>query len=170
MHTDHTSYIMVKCTFAINSATPGFVLIQDEHSQYTINTALQQHLPSGEYRVTVYDQFGDYLDDNLATHYRLLIIYHFTFTSSSLYSKGEVIPVALRPMKITEIYRYNPSNKVFNWENICCYSFAISHWVISEHCGVVFCLNRSIGANLHCCCHVYTMCSIDTATKAQRRY
>ena len=62
----------MECTFAINSTTPGFVLIQDEHSQYTINTTLQRHegdvskgsvnitdLPTGEYRVTVYDQFGD---------------------------------------------------------------------------------------------------------------
>ena len=72
VHTDHTSYILVECTFAINSTAPGFVLIQDEHSQYTINTTLQRHegdvskgsvnitdLPAGEYRVTVYDQFGD---------------------------------------------------------------------------------------------------------------
>ena len=62
----------MECTFAINSTAPGFVLIQDEHSQYTINTTLQRHegdvskgsvnitdLPAGEYRVTVYDQFGD---------------------------------------------------------------------------------------------------------------
>ena len=70
VHTDHTSYILVECTFAINSTAPGFVLIQDEHSQYTINTTLQRHehnkgsvnitdLPAGEYRVTVYDQFED---------------------------------------------------------------------------------------------------------------
>ena len=76
VHTDHTSYILVECTFAINSTAPGFVLIQDEHSQYTINTTLQRHegdvskgsvnitdLPTGEYRVTVYDWLGDYLDD-----------------------------------------------------------------------------------------------------------
>ena len=68
VHTDHTSYILVECTFAINSTAPGFVLIQDEHSQYTINTTLQRHegdvskgsvnvtdLPTGEYRVAVYD-------------------------------------------------------------------------------------------------------------------
>ena len=64
----------MECTFAINSTAPGFVLIQDEHSQYTINTTLQRHegdvskgsvnitdLPTGEYRVTVYDEMEDYL-------------------------------------------------------------------------------------------------------------
>ena len=72
VHTDHTSYILVECTFAINSTAPGFVLIQDEHSQYTINTTLQRHegdvskgsvnitdLPTGEYRVTVYDEMEE---------------------------------------------------------------------------------------------------------------
>ena len=76
VHTDHTSYILVECTFAINSTAPGFVLIQDEHSQYTINTTLQRHegdvskgsvnitnLPAGEYRVTVYDEMEDYMDN-----------------------------------------------------------------------------------------------------------
>ena len=64
----------MECTFAINSTAPGFVLIQDEHSQYTINTALQRHegdvskgsvnitdLPTGEYNVTVYDEMEDNL-------------------------------------------------------------------------------------------------------------
>ena len=73
VHTDHTSYILVECTFAINSTAPGFVLIQDEHSQYTINTTLQRHegdvskgsvnitdLPAGEYRVTVYDEMEEF--------------------------------------------------------------------------------------------------------------
>ena len=73
---DHTSYILVECTFAINSTAPGFVLIQDEHSQYTINTTLQRHegdvskgsvnitdLPTGEYRVTVYDEMKDYVNN-----------------------------------------------------------------------------------------------------------
>ena len=62
----------MECTFAINSTAPGFVLIQDEHSQYTINTTLQRHegdvskgsvnitdLPTGEYRVTVYDEMEE---------------------------------------------------------------------------------------------------------------
>ena len=66
----------MECTFAINSTAPGFVLIQDEHSQYTINTTLQRHegdvskgsvnitdLPAGKYRVTVYDEMEDYLND-----------------------------------------------------------------------------------------------------------
>ena len=64
----------MECTFAINSTAPGFVLIQDEHSQYTINTTLQRHegdvskgsvnitdLPAGEYNVTVYNEMADYL-------------------------------------------------------------------------------------------------------------
>ena len=69
VHTDHTSCILVECTFAIDSTAPGFVLIQDEHSQYTISTTLQRHeddvskgsvlilgVPAGEYNVTVYDE------------------------------------------------------------------------------------------------------------------
>ena len=63
----------MECTFAINSTAPGFVLIQDEHSQYTTSTTLQRHegddhrgsanivdLPTGEYRVSVYDQIEEY--------------------------------------------------------------------------------------------------------------
>ena len=81
VHTDHTSYILVECTFAINSTAPGFVLIQDEHSQYTINTTLQRHegdvskgsvnitdLPTGEYNVTVYDEMEDYLNEILPAY------------------------------------------------------------------------------------------------------
>ena len=72
----------MECTFAINSTAPGFVLIQDEHSQYTINTTLQRHegdvskgsvnitdLPAREYRVTVYDEMEDYLNSILACTY-----------------------------------------------------------------------------------------------------
>ena len=71
----------MECTFAINSTAPGFVLIQDEHSQYTINTTLQRHegdvskgsvnitdLPAGEYNVTVYDEIEDYLHKILSAY------------------------------------------------------------------------------------------------------
>ena len=64
----HTSSILVECTFAINSTAPGIVVIQDNQSQYTINKTLQRllqdsdkgsvnitGLPAGEYSVTVYD-------------------------------------------------------------------------------------------------------------------
>ena len=91
VHTDHTSYILVECTFAINSTAPGFVLIQDEHSQYTINTTLQRHegdvskgsvnitdLPTGEYRVTVYDEMEDYVN-NIFQYSKLL---HFDFIAN----------------------------------------------------------------------------------------
>ena len=65
----------MECTFSINSTAPGFVLIQDEHNQYTINTTLQQYehnkgsvnitdLPAGEYNVAVYDEMEDYLHKN----------------------------------------------------------------------------------------------------------
>ena len=100
VHTDHTSYILVECTFAINSTAPGFVLIQDEHSQYTINTTLQRHegdvskgsvnitdLPTGEYRVTVYDQMEDY-SDNISPAYLLQVINlctTITLTGSKLF-------------------------------------------------------------------------------------
>ena len=66
--TDHTSSILVECTFAINSTAPGIVVIQDDQSQYTINKTLQRlqqdsdkgsvtitGLPAGEYSVRVYD-------------------------------------------------------------------------------------------------------------------
>ena len=65
----HTSSILVECTFAINSTAPGIVVIQDDQSQYTINKILPQRLlqdsdkgsvnitglPAGEYSVRVYD-------------------------------------------------------------------------------------------------------------------
>ena len=97
VHTDHTSYILVECTFAINSTAPGFVLIQDEHSQYTINTTLQRHegdvskgsvnitdLPAGEYRVTVYDQLEDYVNNTKPAyrHHGLVQIVDFYLTST----------------------------------------------------------------------------------------
>ena len=72
----------MECAFATNSTAPGFVLIQDEDSQYTINTTLQQHegdvskgsvnitdLPAGEYRVTVYDEMEDYLNEDILPAY-----------------------------------------------------------------------------------------------------
>ena len=64
----HTSSILVECTFAINSTAPGIVVIQDDQSQYTINKTLQRllqdsnkgsvnitGLPAGDYSVRVYD-------------------------------------------------------------------------------------------------------------------
>ena len=64
----HTSSILVECTFAINSTAPGIVVIQDDQSQYTIYKTLQRllqdsdkgsvnitGLPAGEYSVRVYD-------------------------------------------------------------------------------------------------------------------
>ena len=64
----HTSSILVQCTFAINSTAPGIVEIQDDQSRYTINKTLQRllqdsdkgsvnitGLPAGEYSVRVYD-------------------------------------------------------------------------------------------------------------------
>ena len=113
VHTDHTSYILVECTFAINSTAPGFVLIQDEHSQYTINTTLQRHegdvskgsvnitdLPTGEYgpyRVIVYDQLEDYLNNiNPAYIHQTIVLdlpdHTITLTESlhsTSYSEGE---------------------------------------------------------------------------------
>ena len=80
---DHTS-ILVECTFAINSTSPGFLLIQDEH--YRINTTLQRlvsdqwkgfvnitGLPAGEYSVTVFDNMEDYINNNPAYVYPDLI-------------------------------------------------------------------------------------------------
>ena len=102
-----TTSVHVECTFAINSTAPGFVLIQDEHSQYTFNTTLQRHgdvskgsvnitdLPTGEYRVTVYDEIMDYLN-NINPAYQLHNLIHVlmindlnpTSTSSASYVTG----------------------------------------------------------------------------------
>ena len=62
----------MECTFAINSTAPGFVVIQDEHSQYTINTTLQRQINEnhkgstnitgiqrGNYTVSVHDEVED---------------------------------------------------------------------------------------------------------------
>ena len=77
VHTDSIS-ILVKCTFAINSTAPGFVLLQDKQRQHNINRTLQRlgdnlsgfvnisGLPAGEYSVTVFDQEEDYVDNNPA--------------------------------------------------------------------------------------------------------
>ena len=88
----------MECTFAINSTAPGFVLIQDEHSQYTINTTLQRHegdvskgsvnitdLPTGEYNVTVYDEMEDY--------------FHKTSPAFTL-SKA---PVVIKPIHVSDL-------------------------------------------------------------------
>ena len=65
----------------------------------TVYTTLQQHegdvskgsvnitdLPAGEYRVTVYDLFGEYLDGNPATHNNKILkianFYHFTLCTA----------------------------------------------------------------------------------------
>ena len=74
----------MECTFAINSTSPGFILIQDEH--YCINTTLQRlvsdqckgsvnitGLPAGEYSVTVFDNMEDYINNNPAYVYPDLI-------------------------------------------------------------------------------------------------
>ena len=83
VHVDNTS-ILVECTFAINSTSPGFLLIQDEH--YHINTTLQRlvsdqwkgsvnitGLPAGEYSVTVFDNMEDHINNNPAYVYPDLI-------------------------------------------------------------------------------------------------
>ena len=128
VHTDHTSYIHVECTLAINSTAPGFVLIQDEQGQYTINTTLQRHegdvskgsvnftdLPAGEYRVTVYDEMKDYFNNYspACTYYdlpQIVPLINFgpiiTSTLSSMYSrvygKGECI--------LSKVYNCMPYN------------------------------------------------------------
>ena len=67
--TDHTS-ILVKCTFAINSTAQGFVVVQNEQGQYTINKTLLRldsdegsvnisGLSAGKYSVRVYDNMDD---------------------------------------------------------------------------------------------------------------
>ena len=80
----HTSSILVECTFAINSTAPGIVVIQDDQSQYTINKTLQRllqdsdkgsvnitGLPAGEYSVRVYDKKEDFLNKDHNVAYKL---------------------------------------------------------------------------------------------------
>ena len=98
----------MECTFAINSTAPGFVLIQDEHSQYTMNTTLQRRkgdvskgsinitdLPTGEYRVTVYDEMEDYLNNiNPAyTSFSLVkLVVPYVLSSSSIVTVASLSP------------------------------------------------------------------------------
>ena len=101
VHTVYTSYILVECTFATNSTAPGFVLIQDEHSQYTINTTLQRHegdvskgsvnitdLPTGEYRVTVYDEMEDYVNNIFRYSKVLHLDFIANFSTTFIPSQG----------------------------------------------------------------------------------
>ena len=84
----HTSSILVECTFAINSTAPGIVVIQDDQSQFTISKTLQRllqdsdkgslnitGLPAGEYSVRVYDN-SPATDSTSAAyqHYQLIHI------------------------------------------------------------------------------------------------
>ena len=91
----------MECTFAINSTAPGFVLIQDEHSQYTINTTLQRHegdvskgsvnitdLPTGEYRVIVYDEMEDYLNDIFPYSKSLYLDFIANLSTTFILSQG----------------------------------------------------------------------------------
>ena len=96
----------MECTFAINSTAPGFVLIQDEHSQYTINTTLQRHegdvskgsvnitdLPAGEYRVTVYDEMEDWNKDILPAYVNTKLIKVVPLTDLNPSTTSTISPV-----------------------------------------------------------------------------
>ena len=123
VHTDHTSYILVECTFAINSTAPGFVLIQDEHSQYTINTTLQRHegdvskgsvnitdLPTGEYRVTVYDEMKDY-ETNIFLFSKLLYLdFVANLSTSFILSQG----IDLEPFNVVVFVNACIGNVCYN--------------------------------------------------------
>ena len=104
----HTSSILVECTFAINSTAPGIVVIQDDQSQYTINKTLQRllqdsdkgsvnitGLPAGEYSVRVYDN-SPATDSTIAAyqHSQLIHIvelpspYHLSIMLSTILPSG----------------------------------------------------------------------------------
>ena len=91
----HTSSILVECTFAINSTAPGIVVIQDDQSQYTINKTLQRllqdsdkgsvnitGLPAGEYSVRVYDN-SPATDSTSAAYQHSQLIHIMGLPSSS---------------------------------------------------------------------------------------
>ena len=95
----HTSSILVECTFAINSTAPGIVVIQDDQSQYTINKTLQRllqdsdkgsvnitGLPAGEYSVRVYDNSPATDSTSAAYQHSQLIPIMVLDTDSSLLS------------------------------------------------------------------------------------
>ena len=50
VHPDHTSYILVECTFAINST------LQRHEGDVSKGSVLIPDVPAGEYSVTVYDE------------------------------------------------------------------------------------------------------------------
>ena len=97
----HTSSILVECTFAINSTAPGIVVIQDDQSQYTINKTLQRllqdsdkgsvnitGLPAGEYSVRVYDN-SPATDSTSAAYQHSQLIHIITvFTTGSSISSN----------------------------------------------------------------------------------
>ena len=96
----HTSSILVECTFAINSAAPGIVVIQDDQSQYTINKTLQRllqdsdkrsvnitGLPAGEYSVRVYDN-SPATDNTSAAYQHSQLVHIMELPSSSLSSSA----------------------------------------------------------------------------------
>ena len=91
----HTSSILVECTFAINSTAPGIVVIQDDQSQYTIKKTLQRllqdsdkgsvnitGLPAGEYSVRVYDN-SPATDSTSAAYQHSQLIHLMVLPSSS---------------------------------------------------------------------------------------
>ena len=97
----HTSSILVECTFAINSTAPGIVVIQDDQSQYTINKTLQRllqdsdkgsvnitGLPAGEYSVRVYDNSPATDSTSAAYQYYQLIHIIPVFTTGSSISSN----------------------------------------------------------------------------------
>ena len=92
----HTSSILVECTFAINSTAPGIVVIQDDQSQYTINKTLQRllqdsdkgsvnitGLPAGGYSVRVYDN-SPATDSTSAAYQHSQVIHYLVLFSLSI--------------------------------------------------------------------------------------
>ena len=103
----HTSSILVECTFAINSTAPGIVVIQDDQSQYTINKTLQRllqdsdkgsvnitGLPAGEYSVRVYDNSPATDSTSAAYQHSQLIHIIPVFTTGSSSSLFTIIDLS----------------------------------------------------------------------------
>ena len=115
----HTSSILVECTFAINSTAPGIVVIQDDQSQYTINKTLQRllqdsdkgsvnitGLPAGEYSVRVYDNSPATDSTSAAYQHSLIYIMELPSPCPSSIISSIILPSGMSCI-VLYTYKYN---------------------------------------------------------------
>ena len=133
----HTSSILVECTFAINSTAPGIVVIQDDQSQYTINKTLQRllqdgnkgsvnitGLPAGEYSVRVYDNSPATNSTSAAyQHSQLIHIMELPKPSSTCIVLHSVVSsgaITLSCLSIIVYCLYSIYRHIQSWDEFTC--------------------------------------------------